>query len=307
MGVTHDAAERRRYVFEQVARGKPVAQVCREAGISRTLFYRWKRLYQRYGAAGLASRSARRRRLGRQSAPALERAVVACALREPARGPGYIAARLGEKRHGGWRVSATGVYKILRRHGLRTRWERFARQEGVQPAGDRPGELVCLGSIRVMNLTPADSLWQLTACDAAVGYGIGQLVRDRPGPKDASRFLAERVIPAYARAGHGISLVLTGRGAEWRDSFEDNCRAADIEHRRRSARSRWAAGFLERLEGLVLRELWRQMPRRPALTSVDDLERQLQGWLRSYNEERPHSRGALRGKTPAALFRRRVP
>jgi hypothetical protein len=72
--------------------------VCREAAISRTLCYRWKRRYLRYGEAGLLPRPARPRRWGRQSSPALEHAVLAYALHWPTHGPARLADQLRRQR-----------------------------------------------------------------------------------------------------------------------------------------------------------------------------------------------------------------
>ena len=53
MTLTDKVVQLRRHVIQRVALGVPVVRACREAGISRTLFYRWKREYLRYGDAGL--------------------------------------------------------------------------------------------------------------------------------------------------------------------------------------------------------------------------------------------------------------
>jgi transposase-like protein len=66
----------RRQVIQRAAAGTPVTQICREAGISRTLLYRWKQRYLRYGDARLLPRPARPRRWGRQSSLAFDDAVL---------------------------------------------------------------------------------------------------------------------------------------------------------------------------------------------------------------------------------------
>ena len=60
-----------------------VSAACREAGISRTLFYRWRYRFQRYGANGVHPRR-RRAKPGPapQLAPAVERRVLAVAIAE---------------------------------------------------------------------------------------------------------------------------------------------------------------------------------------------------------------------------------
>ena len=317
----------RRHVIQRAAAGIPVTRVCHEAGISRTLFYRWKQRYLRYGDAGLAPRPARPRRWGRQSPPALEHAVLAYALHCPTHGPHRIADQLRQRRYGGWRLSATGAYKILRRHGLRTRWERLARLEGEALVAtgllteraarrlvrkdrhieaERPGDLVCLDGFFIGKLKGVGRVWQLTACDAAASYGIAQVIRGAPRAAQAVAFLTERVRPVYRRASHEVRAVLTDGGMEWRGAFDAACRAAGIAHRRTLPRHAWTNGFVERLQGTILTECWRVVFRQTYFTRVEQLERALQRYLRFYNEERTHRGYRLQGRTPRSVFRGRA-
>lgn len=71
-----------------------------------------------------------------------------------------------------------------------------------------------------------------------------------------------------------------------------------------------AAALLdERLRGAaggpILAELWRVPFRRTYHTSLGQLERDLQTYLRFCNRERPYLGYRLRGHTPAMLFFRR--
>lgn len=116
-------------VLQRAAALGNVSQACREFGISRALFYRWRKRFTRYGHDGLRPRPTRPSRWPRQAMPALEHQVVAYALLWPTHGPARIAAHLRQPRWGGWQVSASGAYAILCRHGLRTRWERLTRLE----------------------------------------------------------------------------------------------------------------------------------------------------------------------------------
>lgn len=106
-----------------------VSEACRQFGISRTLFYRWRKRFLQYGVDGLRPRPHRPERWLRQTRPELEQAVVTYALLWPTHGPARIAAQLAERKFGGWMISPSGVYGILRRRGLRTRWERLCRLE----------------------------------------------------------------------------------------------------------------------------------------------------------------------------------
>ena len=117
-----DSVRRHRLaILQRAALLGNVTQACREAGISRTVFYRWRKRFLRYGLDGLLPRPTRPTRWPRQATPALEHAVLAYALLWPTHGPARIAAQLRQTRWGGWRISGSGVYGILKRHGLQTR------------------------------------------------------------------------------------------------------------------------------------------------------------------------------------------
>lgn len=109
-----------------------VTQACRQHGVFRTLFYRLRRRLLRYGEVGLRPRPSRSTRWARQSAPQLEHAVLSHALAWPTHGPQRIADALRQPGYGGWRLSASCAYAILKSFGLQTCWADPARgKEGV--------------------------------------------------------------------------------------------------------------------------------------------------------------------------------
>jgi len=311
-------------VMQRAAALGNVSQACREFEISRTLFYRWRKRFTRYGRDGLRPRPTRPSRWPRQATPALEHAVVAYVLLWPTHGPARIAAQLRQPRWGRWQVSASGVYGILCRHGLRTRWERLTRLEAHSAVttglltdrtrkhvrhphveAQRPGDLVCLDAFYIGKLKGVGKVWQLTACDAACSYAIATVV-PQVNARTAMHFLRAHVVPTYERAGHRIRAVLTDGGPEFQRAFTAACLELGIEHRRTKPYHAWTNGFVERLQGTILSELWRVAFRRTYYTCLGQLERDLQAYLRFYNRERPHLGYRLRGRTPAMLFRTRL-
>ena len=70
-----------------------VSAACTEAGISRTLFYRWQHRLSRYGVDGLHPRRLRARPgPGPQLAPHVERRLLAVAIAEATWGAARLAA-----------------------------------------------------------------------------------------------------------------------------------------------------------------------------------------------------------------------
>ena len=195
-----------------------VSAVCRELGISRTLFYRWRRRLERYGVDGVHPRR-QRGRAGRPVAtpPEVERLVLGIAISAATWGCRRIAAYLART----WqiRVAPSTVQRLLRRVGLATRRARLTvlEQQAARTAGlltdrtrralwrarhghtrhveaNEPGQLVCLDTFYIGNLKGVGKVWQITACDAATSYGLAGLLPAHDAAA-AATFLREVVVP----------------------------------------------------------------------------------------------------------------
>jgi transposase InsO family protein len=302
-----------------------VSTACREAGISRTLFYRWQRRLSRYGVDGLHPRRLRARPgPAPQLAPAVERRLLAVAIAEATWG----AARLASYAQRLWRlrVAASTVQRLLRRHGLATRRQRLlvlehhsATQAGLltertrqvlwrlrhgrtrHVAAERPGELVCLDTFYIGHLKGVGKVWQITACDAASSYGVARIL-PALSPRATAAFLRHVLVPAVQRAGWPLARVLTDRGNEFKADFAATCAALGIRQTRIKTRHAWTNGFVERLQQTILTEHWRVVFRRYYFTSRSSLAHSLHGFIQFYNFDRPHHGYRVRGRTPATIF-----
>jgi transposase InsO family protein len=315
----------RLHVFRRAEELGNVSAACREAGISRTLFYRWKQGYEAYGADALHPRRLRARPGRPSEVPAqLERTVVALALAWPTWGPQRLAVQLARQ---GVVVAPSTVYRTLKRLALGTRRQRLGLLElhSAERAGlltertrklrevrrkkrhveaRRPGDLVCIDCFYIGKLKGVGRVWQLTACDAASSFGAARVVALRqPTAQALERFLREVLVPLYREAGWPVKRVLTDNGSEFKGDFAQACQQLGIRHTRTKPGHAWTNGFVERLQGTILHEHWRVEFRRRYFTRVAQLEVSLQRFLRFYNEQRPHHGYRLRGRTPSELFR----
>jgi len=105
-------------VLTTAAELSSVAAACRIHGIHRSTSYRWKGMVDRFG---LEIRRPRERRAPQMpnSVPVLiEHRIVAWSLGHP--GTSAYRRRTRSEKYGGSRVSASGLYRVLRRHGLHT-------------------------------------------------------------------------------------------------------------------------------------------------------------------------------------------
>lgn len=327
MTLEQSVIARRVHVITRSVELGNVSAACREAGISRTLFYRWQKRYHRYGIDGLHPRH-HRSRPGRpvQISPQVERLVLAWALSWPTWGCGRLAAQLAFLDLA--RVAPSTVQRILRRHALPTRRERLAVLEAhsARRAGlltdrtrralqaarakkrhveaSQPGELVCLDSFYIGKLKGVGKVWQLTACDTASSYGAARIVIVPTGvtSRHTRAFLEQVLIPLYRKAGWPIQRVLTDGGNEFKGAFDQACRQHGIQHTRTQPRHAWTNGFVERLQGTLLHEHWRIEFRRRFFTRRGQLERSLAAFLDFYNHQRPHQGYRTRGRTPGQIF-----
>ena len=301
-----------------------VSAACREAGISRTLFYRWQKRLSVYGVDGLHERRhAARPGPQPQLSPEAERQILAVAIAQATWGCRRLAAYVARC----WRLSVapSTVQRLLGRHGLGTRRERLlilehqsARQTGLLTERTRralwrvrygetrhveaqvPGELVCLDTFYVGKLKGVGPVWQITACDAATSYGVAAILPALTH-QAAAAFLRDTLLPAFAKAGWPIHRVLTDGGGEFKGTFDEVCVARGIRHTRTKPRHAWTNGFVERLQQTILHEHWRVAFRRTYFTDRAALQRTLQRFMRFYNCERPHHGYRVRGRTPASL------
>lgn len=107
-----------------------VARACRVLGYHRSWYCPWKPLVERHGLELLRPRGLRRPRMPNQLPPWVVERVISFALGHPGLGPRRLAAQMRLPMWGGLVVSASGVLKVLHRHGLGTRIQRLALVAG---------------------------------------------------------------------------------------------------------------------------------------------------------------------------------
>jgi transposase InsO family protein len=302
-----------------LAAERGVAEACRLMGVHRSTYYRWKPEVERAGLEMLRPRERRRPVMPNQLSPIIEQRIVAFSLGHPGLGPRRIAAQLARSEWGGVIVSANGVYKTLRRHGLNTRAKRLGLVAGYrapyepprQPEPDphidtsRPGELVGIDCFYVGRLHgTAGTVWQITAIDTYSSFAWAELVtsgNDGPRAEHTSQ-LARRVARDLQAAGWKLQRVLSDNGNEFRSLvFGETIAELGARHTRiRSGRPQ-TNGHVERLHRTILEECWRPAFARFLQVRFTGLKHQLAHYLDYYNHHRAHTGTTTAGQCPADL------
>ena len=135
---------------------------------------------------------------------------------------------------------------------------------------------------------------------------------DRKTPITAADLLNDRVVPFFAEKEVKHSRVLTDRGTEYcgnpeHHEYELYLAAEDIDHSRTKTKSPQTNGIAERFHKTVLDEFYRIAFRKRLYASIGDLQDDLDLWVKSYNEERPHQGRWCFGKTPLQTFLDAIP
>jgi transposase InsO family protein len=295
---------RMRFSFESRCRlvslvlaGQSPQAAAAACGASRATGYRLWRRYQEGGWSALVDRPPVPKRQPRRLPRELEQRILAA--REVAKaGPLIVAGQLG--------LPASTVWKVLRRYGV-SRLQLPAREPVQRYERERPGELLhvdikklgrfwTLGK-RVLGSDVGNRSrhagWQYLhlAIDDHSRLAYAELLASER-PTDCVAFL-RRAVTWYAERGITIERVLSDNGNGYRSfAWRDACSELNIQRRYTRSRRPQTNGKAEALVKTLLRE-WAY---RFAYPSSMHRARALPGYLRWYNQHRPHS--SLGGRPP---------
>jgi len=171
---------------------------------------------------------------------------------------------------------------------------------------EHPGYLGAQDTFYVGTLKGVGRIYQQTFIDTYAKVAFAKLY-DRKNALAAADLLNDRVIPFFEQHDVPLLRILTDRGTEFcgkreHHEYELYLTLEDTDHSKARAKSPQSNGICERFHKTVLDEFYRVTFRKKIYNTLDELQVDLDTWLKYYNEERVHSGKYCFGKTPMQTF-----
>jgi transposase InsO family protein len=291
--------ERLQFVSRRLA-GEPMAELCREFGISRKTGYKIFDRDQECGVQGLTDRSRRPFRYANQLPFQVENYILNVKRAHTSWGARKIRERLIRRFSGIPIPSKRTIHAVLDRHGLVERRGRLRRraQGTALSLGQRPNELWCTDYKSEFLLGNRQYCYPLTVTDHASRYLLVcealSSTREDYAFTVIERLFKERGLPSNIRSDNGVpfasahALFHLSKLAVWWLRLGIGIERIKPGHPRQNGRH-------ERMHLTLKKETTK-----PAALNFLQQQARFDDFIEIFNQERPHE--ALAMKCPAEVY-----
>jgi transposase InsO family protein len=303
-----------------------VSLACKTLGYSRDTFYRYKELLENGGEEALIEISRKKPIIKNRVADYIEKAVIDIAIEYPAYGQERASNELKKK---GILVSPSGTRSIWLRNDLENIKKRLkaleakVAQDGIilteeqlqilekhknekEAHGEiethHPGYLGSQDTYYVGTIKGVGKIYQQTFIDTYSRYADVKLYSEKTAITTAD-LLNDRILPFFQKENLSLLRILTDRGTEYCGKIEEHAYQLylgleDIDHTKTKANHPQTNGICERFHRTIQNECYNILFRKKIYNSIEELQIDVDEWLRRYNTTRPHSGKHCYGKTP---------
>jgi transposase InsO family protein len=312
-------------VLQHARKHNNVTYSCREFNISRTVYYKWLKRFNKLGYPGLQNKEKAKPRMPNQIKQDKEKIILNYIIAYPTHGPKRIANELSQQKI---KISDTGVYKVLRRRSLNRRLDRLfytqeksdnpvvterylreiEKRQKVHISAYYPGYLFCQDTFYVGTIKGLGRIYQQTGIDAYAGFGFAKVYTDKMAIS-AIDFLETKVLPVYGEFHVPLDRILTDNGKEYsthwangKHEYETYLETHGIRHTRIKPRMPQSNGIVERFNRTLLEEFYQIAMIKKVYSSLSELQDDLDQFITYYNFKRTNQGYRLKGKIPYQKF-----
>ncbi len=307
-----------------------ISAACRRLGVSRQHYYDIREAIREEGLEGLMEKTRTMPRIGNRVAIEIEEKVLAYCLENPTHGQMRTANELAKQ---GIVISAGGIRGVWMRHQLETKGLRLKRlekwaaenmgiltesqvqalenaKEGREAHGEvespHPAFLVAQDTCYVGYIKGVGKLYQQAAIDTHSNVGFAKLYPDKTA-LTASDLLNDRVLPFFDEHWMKVLRMLTDNGREYCGRTENHAyqlflHLNEIEHTRIRVRHPQTNGAVERLNQTIQEEFYKVAFRKKLYRSIEEIQADLDEFMKWYNTERTNQGRHCQGRTPMETF-----
>lgn len=304
-----------------------ISEACRNLGISRQHYYDIKGAIEEDGIDGLLEKTKRKPKYRNRVLESVEKRVLDYSLEFPTHGQVRVSNELLKENVV---ISSGGVRSVWQRHDLEVMPKRLKRLEeyskdknnilaesqvqALEKAKEEkrahgsietfhPGFLFGQDTFYVGYIKGVGKIYQQTGIDTYSNYGFAKVYTDKTSIT-AADFLNDKVLPFFDSEGMSLLRVLTDRGTEYCGLLENHSyqlflHLNDIAHTKTKARHPQTNGCTEKLNQTILNEFYQIAFRKKLYKSIDEIQADLDEYMRTYNEDRTNQGKHCRGRTPA--------
>lgn len=304
--ISEEGAKRLRWMDHYVRYGN-ARLTCRHFNISPQTFYRWKNRFDPELLRTLEAESRRPHHVRQPLTPAsIQDRILEFRTQYPRWGKDKLVVLL---RREGLRVSTSTVGRVMKRlkdrgvlvEPVNVRQAKEARKRRRRPRyairkpeGYRvtaPGDLVQVDTLQI-HLQGSDRRWQFSSRDLISRWDVSRAFRN------ASSFAAALFLEYMVRKfPFRFRAIQIDGGSEFKQHFEEACRTHGIRLFIIPPRSPKLQGYVESANKTHRVEFYEV---EDIALSMEDHNKQLEAWDRTYNTIRPHQ--SLDYQTPAEYY-----
>lgn len=312
-----------------------ISAACRNLGVSRQHYYDIKQAIQEDGLEGLLEKSRKSPRIGNRISPDIEKSILDYSLLFPTHGQVRISNELARQ---GVEVSPGGIRCVWLRHGLERKKMRLKRleewsmehtgimtesqvhaleiaKEEKEECGEiethHPGFVLGQDTYYVGYIKGVGKIYQQTGIDIYSNVGFAKLYNQKTAIT-AADFMNDKVLPFFDNYNMRLLRTLTDRGTEYLGIQETHpyqlfLYLNDIEHSKTRPRRPQSNGSTEKLNQTIQDEFYAVNFRKKLYISLEELQTDLDEFMRHYNAERTNQGRYCQGRTPLETFEAGIP